>query len=157
VRTAAERNLAAEARAVEEGHRAVLDNDGSKPFIKVVSDTHEGKAYRVDAMPVGMAGEAVAFVCQPTGRKAFQDDHYVSSAEPGVTACKHAAVAARRMEREGLIELADDGYWRATTKAVPPPSPADEDPFACFDRDAEVARITRNVRAFNGSASLPKL
>lgn len=106
--TAAARNLAAEVRAVEEGHRARLDQGA----IVVTSDTHHGKAYRVTAVSV-WAGQPITFTCTPEGDAAYRDDHLHTVGAPGVTPCKHAALAARRLEREGLAELAG-GRWLAT-------------------------------------------
>lgn len=129
--TAAARNLAAEVRAVEEGHRARLDQGA----IVVTSDTHHGKAYRVTAVSV-WAGQPITFTCTPEGDAAYRDDHLHTVGAPGVTPCKHAALAARRLEREGLAELAA-GRWVATHLAqrlTPTVSVADvdltDDPFA---------------------------
>lgn len=125
----AARNLAAEVRAVEEGHRARLDNGA----ILVTSDTHHGKAYRVTATSV-WAGQPVTFTCTPEGDAAYRDDHLHTVGVAGVTPCKHAALAARRLEREGLAELVD-GRWVATHLAQRLATPApivdlDDDPFA---------------------------
>lgn len=110
----AERNLAAEVRAVEEGHRAYVMEGG---WVRVVSDTYEGKSYRVE-FRAGFVGEGVTFTCDPEeGRKLYQDDHlHVESRVPGHTPCKHAALAARRMEREGLVRM-ERGLWVATEKS----------------------------------------
>lgn len=104
------RNLRAEARAVEEGHHALVQPDGS---VKVVSDTVRGKWYRVEAIDTGLG---VMFRCEPQGERAFEDDHLRATSAPGVTPCKHAALAARRLEREGLAKLVD-GLWFSTGPA----------------------------------------
>lgn len=104
---AARRNLAAEERAVEEGHRAFVQDDGS---VLVVSDTFEHKRYRVTFTD---AGTGIVFRCTPQGHRAFEADHLDASAPPGVVCCKHAAVAARRLERERLAEFTSAGVWRA--------------------------------------------
>jgi hypothetical protein len=70
--------LAAEVRAVEEGHNARVLPDGS---VLVKSESHPG-SYRI-SLPVP---------------------------------CKHAAVAARRLEREGLARW-EDGTWRLRDRA----------------------------------------
>lgn len=111
----AQRNLDAEARAVEEGHNAIVQPGG---WVKVKSDTFEGKFYRVD-FSAAFADDPIYFVCQPLGRKAFEEDHLVVSLEPGVVGCKHAARAARRLEREGLAQF-DGERWRTTAKVLPP-------------------------------------
>lgn len=111
----AARNLAAEVRAVEEGHRAFVMPGG---WVRVVSDTHAGKTYRVEFVAVG---GLVSFSCRPEGEHAYTDDHLAASAAPGVTPCKHAALAARRLEREGLARL-EGGHWCSTVE------PADECP-----------------------------
>jgi hypothetical protein len=96
----ARRSLAAEVRAVEEGHRAFVQPGGS---IRVVSDIRLGVAYRVTfvAAPDGV----VWFACTcPSGR--HRDD-------TAPLVCKHQALAARRLEREGLARW-DAGLWRET-------------------------------------------
>ncbi len=120
MQSTAERNLAAEVRAVEEGHRARLDGAS----IVVTSDTHHGKQFRVSAGSV--PGQPISFTCTPEGVDAYRNDHGRCTAAPGVCGCKHAALAARRLEREGLAELVA-GVWVSTataTVAVP------ADPFA---------------------------
>lgn len=107
------RNLRAEARAVEDGHRAFVMSDGSGTWIRVVSDTVRGKWYRVEAIDTGLG---VMFRCEPQGERAFEDDHLRATSAPGVTPCKHAALAARRLEREGLAKLVD-GLWFSTGPA----------------------------------------
>jgi hypothetical protein len=131
-----ERTLAAEARAVEEGHRAFVDRDERGPFIRVVSDTVSGKWYRVVAHAV--AGHPIVFECEPRGTRAFEDDHKRAGAEPGGLPCKHAGLAVRRLEREGLAVFRG-GVWVATTWAEVratvrrlPSAPAD--PFEGFPR-----------------------
>lgn len=121
----AQKNLAAEVRAIEEGHRAVLQDDGT---ILVVSDTHHGKAYRVRTLPC-RAGETVTFLCEPEGDACYSDDHQTAQGT-GVVPCKHAALLARRLEREGLVRLAPWGQWIATAKAIAAPAvPIGYDPF----------------------------
>lgn len=100
--TPQERTLAAEVRAVEEGHKARLAGDG-KHFL-VSSDTHPGVTYYVRVTAV--AGTVV-----------FECDHPTSLGF-GVTSrttvpCKHAALAARRLEREGLLRWTA-GRWEPT-------------------------------------------
>ena len=93
--------------------------------IRVVSDTHAGKAYRVEFS--AYRGGGVVFSCTPEGSKAFQDDHLATTGSAGVVPCMHAAVAARRLEREGLIVLVN-GEW--VDNGVAPELAAD--PFATF-------------------------
>lgn len=105
-RSAAQRTLDAEARAVEEGHYARRLGGGGKRFV-VKSDTWD-RDYRVG---VSLVGSVVVFVC----------DHSVAvyGGEPERTfvPCKHGAVAARRLEREGLLRW-DAGQWVPTEQAL---------------------------------------
>lgn len=108
-----ERNVAAEARAVEAGHRARVQDGG---WVKVTSDTHGdlGKHYRVEFYADATDG-LVRFTCSPEGPRAYNDDHfYASSGLPGIAPCMHAALAARRLEREGLARYDEHGRWEAT-------------------------------------------
>lgn len=101
--TTADRNLAAEERAVEEGHRAYLA-DGA---LRVVSDRIEGLHYLVGCKAAGSG--TVLFTCQP---EEFGPDRHavVGSTEGGHTPCKHAALAARRLERAGILAWVG-GIW----------------------------------------------
>lgn len=90
-------SIRAEQRAVEEGHHAWLNDDGS---IKVHSDSQPGVHYRVEFEDVG---GAIRFRCNcPAGEHRRE-----------LVPCKHAALAARRLEREGLAE------WRYGIWYVP--------------------------------------
>jgi hypothetical protein len=93
--------LAAEIRAVEEGHNARVLPDGS---ILVKAESHPG-SYRVSIR--GMVDGVLRFGCT------CRSGEY-RSALP--VPCKHAAVAARRLEREGLARW-DDGSWRLRERA----------------------------------------
>ena len=133
----AERTIAAEARAVEEGHRAFIDRDERGPFIRVISDTVSGKWYRVVAHAA--AGRPIVFECEPRGVRAFGDDHKHATTEPGGLPCKHAALAVRRLEREGLAVFRDGAWYattwaevRATVRRLPSAPPAN--PFEGFPR-----------------------
>jgi hypothetical protein len=111
--TTPERNVAAEARAVEEGHHSYVMPGG---WVKVVSDSIEGKWYEV--LFIGHIDDLISFTCRPHGRRCYQEDHlYATSGRPGELPCKHAALAARKLEREGLARLDDHGRWAATSKA----------------------------------------
>lgn len=114
--TPEERSLAAEVRAVEEGHHAFLDRDENGPYIWVVSDTYLGKSYRVTATSLG-PGEPITFTCVPRRLHAFKDDHLHLTGAAGMLPCKHAGVAARRLERTGYARW-DGGMWYATDKAI---------------------------------------
>jgi hypothetical protein len=92
--------LAAELRAVEGGHCTRALPDGS---LLVKADSQQGH-YRVwvDRVEDGL----IVFGCTcPSGD--FRADLPVP--------CKHAALAARRLEREGLARWADGG-WRPRTR-----------------------------------------
>jgi hypothetical protein len=106
---AAETNLAAEVRAVEEGHHA-FDLGGDR--FRVVSDTVDGKAYMVSTSAF-RAGDLVQFTCSPEEVRGA-DHGPRHTANPGVTGCKHAALVARRLEREGVVVVDRRGMWQAT-------------------------------------------
>jgi hypothetical protein len=88
--------LAAEIRAVSEGHNARVMPDGS---VLVKAESHPGN-YRV--LIRGVDGGTVWFGCS-----CRSGEYRASLPVP----CKHAALAARRLEREGLARW-DDGLWR---------------------------------------------
>jgi hypothetical protein len=88
--------LAAEVRAVEGGHNARVLPDGS---VLVKSDSQPG-SYRVWIR--GVRDGTLLFGC--TCRSGF---HRASLPVP----CKHAALAGRRLEREGFAHW-QDGTWR---------------------------------------------
>lgn len=110
-----ERNVAAEVRAVEEGHRARVQEDGS---VNVTSDTHGdlGKWFHVTF--VAHVDGLISFSCRPEGPMAYKDDHLAASSTPGSTPCKHAALAARRLEREGLAQYDGHGRWSVATSLL---------------------------------------
>jgi hypothetical protein len=128
-RSPAQRSLEAEARGVLEGHKAFVQDDGS---VLVKSDTHDAKRFRV-TFAANMSGNLVTFTCRPEGVGAFADDHFDVTGEPGALPCKHAALAARRLEREGLAAWVR-GVWVCTERAAAltearlPAQPSD--PFA---------------------------
>jgi hypothetical protein len=93
--------LAAEVRAVEEGHNARVLPDGS---ILVKAESHPG-SYRVTIR--GLDHGILRFGCD------CRSGQY-RTALP--VPCKHAALAARRLEREGLARW-DDGSWRLRDRA----------------------------------------
>jgi hypothetical protein len=93
--------LAAEVRAVEEGHNARVLPDGS---ILVKAESHPG-SYRVSIR--GIDQDVLRFGC--TCRSG---EYRTALPVP----CKHAALAARRLEREGLARW-DDGRWRLRDRA----------------------------------------
>ncbi len=93
--------LAAEIRAVEEGHNARVLPDGS---ILVKAESRPG-SYRVSIRAV--ADGVLRFGCTcPSGV------HRASLPVP----CKHAALAGRRLEREGLARW-EDATWRLRERA----------------------------------------
>lgn len=126
--TTPEANIAAESRAVEDGHHALVMPGG---WVKVVSDTHHGKWYEV--VFLGHIDGLILFVCRPHGPNAYRDDHlYAASALPGRLPCKHAALAARRLEREGLAVYDAHGRWQVTELALsllPAPRRLPDDPL----------------------------
>jgi hypothetical protein len=93
--------LAAEIRAVEEGHNARVLPDGS---VLVKAESQPG-SYRVVLR--GIADGVLRFGCS------CRSGAYRTSLP---VPCKHAALAARRLEREGLARW-EDGRWRLRERA----------------------------------------
>jgi hypothetical protein len=93
--------LAAEIRAVEEGHNARVLPDGS---VLVKAESRPG-SYRVVLR--GIADGVLRFGCS-----CRSGEYRASLPVP----CKHAALAARRLEREGLARW-EDGSWRLRERA----------------------------------------
>jgi hypothetical protein len=93
--------LAAEIRAVEEGHNARVLPDGS---VLVKAESRPG-SYRVTLR--GIDDGVLRFGCS-----CRSGEYRTSLPIP----CKHAAVAARRLEREGLARW-EDGSWRLRDRA----------------------------------------
>jgi hypothetical protein len=93
--------LAAEIRAVEEGHNARVLPDGS---VLVKAESRPG-SYRVVLRAI--ADGVLWFGCS-----CRSGEYRASLPVP----CKHAAVAARRLEREGLARW-EDGSWRLRERA----------------------------------------
>jgi hypothetical protein len=93
--------LAAEIRAVEEGHNARVMPDGS---ILVKAESNPG-SYRVTIR--GIDRGILRFGCDCRSGQ-YRTDLPVP--------CKHAALAARRLEREGLARW-EDGTWRLRDRA----------------------------------------
>ena len=101
-----QRSIAAEARAVEEGHHAVWDDDARCFTVK--SDTTDA-TYKVGVEAVQAKLRVPRYTLRlrctcPAGVRSRDD-----------LACKHGAVVARRLERMGLAEWdGRDGSWRPT-------------------------------------------
>lgn len=93
--------LAAEIRAVEEGHNARVLADGS---VLVKAESNPG-SYRVTIR--GIDDGVLRFACS------CRSGEYRSTLP---VPCKHAALAARRLEREGLARW-EDGTWRLRERA----------------------------------------
>jgi hypothetical protein len=93
--------LAAEIRAVEEGHNARVLPDGS---ILVKAESHPG-SYRVVLRKLDEGYLWFGCSCR-------SGEYRTSLPIP----CKHAALAARRLEREGLARW-EDGTWRLRERA----------------------------------------
>lgn len=118
-----EMTLAAECRAVTEGHRALLTGEklNGMSVIKVVSDTTPDRWYQVIGTidVIGMA----RFEC-------WANDPDFKHGSRKAVPCKHAALAARRLEREGLLKWHEGAWWASdrlmeSIKSAPGP----EDPF----------------------------
>jgi uncharacterized Zn finger protein len=94
--------LAAEARAVEQGH--VARADGLRSY-RVRSDTVEG-SWRVEWRPLG---EWILFACTcPAGV-----NH---------TFCKHVALVGRRLERDRIAVWRDGWWWLRESECHPMPA-----------------------------------
>lgn len=113
--TPAQRNLAAEVRAVEEGHQARLDS--ARRCFTVKSDSTPGVSYdvrvtagaTVDELSIAGGGSLCHVECScPAGQKRKL---------PGVTPCKHGARVLERLLRHGLVVVDLHGLWRATVAA----------------------------------------
>ena len=91
----------AEIRAVEEGHNARVLPDGS---VLVKAESRPG-SYRVTLR--GIDDGVLRFGCS-----CRSGEYRTSLPVP----CEHAAVAARRLEREGLARW-EDGSWRLRDRA----------------------------------------
>lgn len=102
--TTAEHNLAAECRAVEEGHRCRLDRE--RGVFLVRSDSRP-VTYELRAS--GVSGYVVVTCTCPAHRHGTQRSL-------GTVPCKHAALVCRRLEREGLARF-DGRVWRITSSA----------------------------------------
>lgn len=93
--------LAAEVRAVESGHNARVRPDGS---ILVKSDSQPG-SHRVWIRGVQDGTVLLGCTCRSGAHRTFLP-----------VPCKHAALAGRRLEREGLARW-HDGAWRIGPRA----------------------------------------
>ena len=93
-----------EVRAIEEGHRSFAQPDGS---YRVVSETQPGAAYFVTVTDGGDGRLWFACTC-PSGT--YRTDL--------PTPCKHAALAARRLERERRARF-DGLAWRPAARSRP--------------------------------------
>jgi hypothetical protein len=93
--------LAAEVRAVESGHNARVLADGS---ILVKSDSQPG-SHRVWIRGVSDDTVMLGCTCRSGTHRTFLP-----------VPCKHAALAGRRLEREGLARW-HDGAWRIGQRA----------------------------------------
>lgn len=108
-----ERTIAAEARAVEEGHRAFLTGSA----IRVTSDTQPGLHWLVKATASAADGSPIAFRCE-ADRWPGTMGHKPMTGEAGTLPCKHAGVAVRRLEREGLARFDAVAGWVITAEAA---------------------------------------
>lgn len=90
----------AELRGVGYGHRAWVNDDGS---IKVVSESRPGHHHRVTFSASTIPDVPIVFACS------CEAGTYRREPVP----CWHSAIAARRLEREGLA-VWRDGLWYST-------------------------------------------
>jgi len=123
ISSAAWTNLTAEMRAVEEGHRCRLSPDGSRLLVKSESNPEVTYTLTVEGY-----GGFVAVTCDcPAGRGERAPRGL------GVAQCKHAALACRRLEREGLARFSGE-RWVLTAKAAPVAVLVPSDPFEGLPR-----------------------
>lgn len=123
--TIVQRAIAAEVRAVEEGHHAFWSDQLACFTVK--SDTRHGVTYQVrPAAIVAAPGAPVSlrFSCSCIAGRTSRT----------LLPCKHGALVARRLERMGLAQF-DGGTWRplgalldaavsSSPRPVAPPAPA---------------------------------
>lgn len=104
-------NIEHEVNAVEEGHHAFIETGKG---LRVKSDTTDD-VYHVHAYTTG---GRVMFTCDHPVVRGFKKE--AATSEWGRVPCKHAALAARRLEREGFVRW-ENGEWWATeagTRAI---------------------------------------
>lgn len=101
----ASRNLAAEVRAVEEGHKVRIDH--ARGVFLVRSDSGP-RTYALTAQ--GQDGVVVVSCDCPAGVR--------TQVPRGQVPCKHAALICQRLGRAGLVMLDDFGKWLITAKAA---------------------------------------
>lgn len=122
--TSEQANLAAEVRATEEGHHAWITSGA----MRVISDTTPGLWWNVTAAATHPGAGIVFHCCAENGDPTVGHGNRWSR-RPGRVTCKHAALSARRLEREGLAVWCH-GLWIATEKAaVVGPVVGPVDPF----------------------------
>lgn len=115
----------AEMRAVEEGHRAILvdhstDRVGYHGLFRVVSETWPDERWLVNVWVDHAPGTLVRTTCTcVSGQTRYQLP----------VPCKHGALVARRMEREGRAVWRDGLWWTPGTKDPSRGSPIPDDPF----------------------------
>jgi hypothetical protein len=104
----AEVALAAESRAVEEGHRDYLTGEliNGLPQGRVVSESHPTRKFIVTCIPQ-ITGE-IKFECYAT-------DDFVHATSGKLVPCKHSALHGRRLERMGYVVWNDGRFWLPTT------------------------------------------
>lgn len=151
-----DRNIAHEATAVEEGHRAYLAHDAQGWYVRIVSDTIHGKAWKVRALTSG-PGCPIVFDCVADGTQRAGHRHI---SKVGTLPCKHAGLAARRLERAGLAafvarhvdgDIVRPSRWVATDKVIDTDAVAElvdaKDPETYDDPAEDDARIDAMLAA----------
>lgn len=114
------RTFEAELRAVEEGHHAIaLDGPGRFRVVSDVRPTEWRYTVRAEAGIVTGPDPVVwgpRFTCDHL--LVMGTMHRYTTTLAGLTACKHAALVARRLAREGLLEFDPELGWAAPDDAA---------------------------------------
>lgn len=137
-----DRTIAAEARAIEEGHRAYARSDGSYDVISDSFTDDGGRPLHFRVKPV-VYWPHLAFYCDHPQVAGLADRPAMTA--PGHAPCKHVALVLRRMEREGKARfVAEDpsGPWH-TTEPDPLSLMSDE------EREASVTDIFDRIARSN--------
>ena len=103
------KNLRSEILAVEEGHHAFfIPGTNQRRQVGAYTVKSDRTSHRFVVRVHQLISGSVHFECNHSTVLGFQDRSVVG--RPGVVPCKHAALVARRLERERAIELVEDRW-----------------------------------------------